>query len=160
MFQIADELRKRIPQLEFRVYTGDGPVLDQILDRAGVREAAWIKVSRLPPERMPRALMECDLALALRKPAFSTQGVAPIKVGEYLLAGLPIIGTSGVGLTEPLIEANVFFPANDDFAQVWPWVRDHVIPNRASLRKEAQRLGLAHFSIENAARSYLRALST
>jgi hypothetical protein len=108
---------------------------------------------------MPAALMQCDLALALRQPAFSTQGVAPIKLGEYMLAGLPVIGTAGVGPVDPLIEAGVMYPLKDDVPQVWPWVRDNVISQRIAIRERSHALGLAHFSLKASVDSYLPAFS-
>lgn len=155
MLELAQLLRVHIPNLVFRIFTGDRANLDGALDRLCLSDQSWIEVSRLPSESMPAALMQCDLALALRKPAFSTQGVAPIKLGEYMLAGLPVIGTEGVGPVEPLIEAGVMFPIKEDLSQAWPWVRDHVIPHQNSLRQRAQALGLAHFSLKASVDSYL-----
>lgn len=158
MIELAQCLRKQIPNLVFCVFTGDKTNLDIALDQSGVSDRSWIEVLRLPPEEMPAALMQCDLALALRQPAFSTQGVAPIKLGEYMLAGLPVIGTEGVGPVDPLIKAGVMLPLKEDFSQVWPWVRDNVIPHQNSLRALAQELGLAHFSLKASVDSYLPVL--
>lgn len=160
MIELAQSLRKQIPNLVFRIFTGDKTNLNIAMDQSGVSDRSWIEVSRLPPEEMPAALMKCDLALALRQPAFSTQGVAPIKLGEYMLAGLPVIGTEGVGPVEPLIESGVMFPLKEDLLQVWPWVRDNVLPHQNSLRKRAHALGLAHFSLKASVDSYLPALTT
>lgn len=44
--------------------------------------------------------------------------------------------------------------------QVWPWVRDKLIPHQSSVRKRAQELGLAHFSLKASVDSYLAALNT
>ena len=159
MIELAQCLRAQIPNLVFRVFTGDNTNFDAALEQSGVHDRSWIEVSRLPPDAMPAALMQCDLALALRQPAFSTQGVSPIKLGEYMLAGLPVIGSEGVGPVDPLIEAGLMFPVKDSVLQVWPWVRDNVISHQDSLRKQAQALGLAHFSLEASVESYLPALN-
>ena len=159
MIELAQCLRVQIPNLVFRVFTGDKADLDIALNQAGVDDRSWIQVSRLPPEDMPAALMQCDLALALRQPAFSTQGVAPIKLGEYMLAGLPVIGTKGVGPVAPMIEAGVMLPLNEDLSEVWPWVRDNFIPNQSALRERARAIGLAHFSLKASVESYLAAFN-
>ena len=158
MIEVANGLRAHIPNLVFRIFTGDRTNLDVALDRSAASKISWIQVSRLPPEKMPAALMQCDLALALRQRAFSTQGVAPIKLGEYLLAGLPIIGTKGVGPVDPLIEAGVMFPLNEDLSEVWPWVRDNVICQKIAIRERSHALGLVHFSLNASVDSYLNAL--
>lgn len=158
MIELAQSLRAQLPNLVFRVFTGDKANLDLALDQVGISDRSWIEVSRLPPQDMPNALMQCDLALALRKPAFSTQGIAPIKIGEYMLAGLPVIGTEGVGLVEPLIKSGVMLPIKDDLSGIWPWIRDSVIPNKHRLRARAQILGMVHFSLNSSVDSYVRAL--
>lgn len=157
MIDVAQRLRVHIPNLVFRIFTGDMANLNIALDQSGINDRSWIEVSRLPPEDMPNALMECDLALALRQPAFSTQGVSPIKIGEYLLAGLPVIGTAGVGAVEPIIDAGVMYPLGDDVEHVWPWVRDRVLSQQTSIRELSHALGLAHFSLEASVDSYLPA---
>jgi hypothetical protein len=159
MVEIAYLLKREIPELIFKVFTGDISNLTAELDRTGIAERDWIEVSRLPAGQMPAALLECDLALALRARTFSTAGVAPIKIGEYLLAGLPMIGTAGVGQVEPLIEAGVFFPVDEDVSPVWPWVRDHVLENRGALSTKARKLGLERFSLEISACAYAHALA-
>ncbi len=158
MIELAQCLREYIPNLVFRIFTGDKANLEIALCKLGVSDRSWIEVSRLHPEDMPAALMQCDLALALRQSAFSTQGVAPIKLGEYMLAGLPVIGTDGVGPVAHLIEAGVMFPVKEDLSQVWPWVRDNVIPHQICLRKRAQELGLSFFSLSASVDRYLSAL--
>ena len=158
MIAVAKGLRAHIPNLVFCIFTSDKTNLDVALDRSGVTERHWIQVSRLPPEEMPAALIQCDLALALFQRAFSMQFVLPIKLGEYLLAGLPIIGTAGVGPVEPLIEAGVMLPLNEDLSEVWPWVRDNVICQQKVIRKQSHAIGLAHFSLQASVDSYLAAL--
>jgi len=71
MIEVAKGLRAHIPNLVFCIFTSDKTNLDVALDRSGVTERHWIQVSRLPPEEMPAALIQCDLALALfQRPPF------------------------------------------------------------------------------------------
>ncbi|MDH6307770.1 glycosyltransferase involved in cell wall biosynthesis [Dysgonomonas sp. PFB1-18] len=48
-------------------------------------------------------LNAADIAFAIRKPLYSMMGVSPIKIGEYLLAGLPVIASKGIGDTEDIL---------------------------------------------------------
>src|SRR5690606_14821514 len=57
---------------------------------------------------IPAWLSAADLAFAIRKPLPSMRGVAPIKLGEYLLMGLPTIASKGIGDSEELLEALPF----------------------------------------------------
>ncbi len=63
-----------------------------------------IVVKSVPFVEVPQYLAAADIAFAIRKPTFSMQGVAPIKLGEYLLMGLPTIASAGIGDTETLLE--------------------------------------------------------
>src|SRR5690606_35943047 len=51
----------------------------------------FIVLKKVNSEEVPSYLNAADLGFALRQPKFSMQGVAPIKLGEYLLCGLPVI---------------------------------------------------------------------
>ena len=51
----------------------------------------------MPPQIVPQYLGCADLGLALRQPNFSAHSVAPIKLGEYLMCGLPVVATAGIG---------------------------------------------------------------
>ena len=53
---------------------------------------------------VPFYLNAGDVAFALRQPSFSMQGVAPIKLGEYLLCGLPVIASKGIGDTDDILK--------------------------------------------------------
>ena len=55
-------------------------------------------------DEVPYYLNAGDAAFALRQPSFSMQGVAPIKLGEYLLCGLPVIASKGIGDTGDILK--------------------------------------------------------
>ncbi|EAP82443.1 hypothetical protein EE36_00180 [Sulfitobacter sp. EE-36] len=158
MIDLAISLRKHLPKLVFKVYTGDKNILTKALDRAGIKCRSWIAVARLQADQMPKALMECDLGIVFIQSAFSTQGVVPIKLGEYMLAGLPVVGYIGSGAADKLVEEQVFLSVKDDLGIVWPYVRDTVIPRRDELRARAKSLGCDHFSLQSSVLSYAEAL--
>jgi hypothetical protein len=158
MLSVAIFLKRRLPNLTFQVFTGDEARFRDYMKDHPDTDLSWITVRRLPHDRVAEALLNCDLALALRKPAFSTQGISPIKLGDYLLAGLPVIGTPGVGNVAPLIADGVFHPDDGDLERMATWVQTKVIPQREAMRTLCQRLGVQLFSIEHTARQYNRAL--
>ena len=43
-----------------------------------------------------------EVITALRRSSFSMRAVAPIKLGEYLLCGLPALASPGVGDTDAI----------------------------------------------------------
>lgn len=46
---------------------------------------------------VPRWLGAADLAIALRRPSYSSLGASPTKLAEYLACGLPVVVNDGVG---------------------------------------------------------------
>lgn len=114
-------------------------------------------------DRVAEHLACADLGLALRAPSFSMQGVAPIKLGEYLLCGLPVVATAGVGNTAAisrkegvLVESN----ASDELEVAASWFVDEVLPEREGFRERCREAGRRHFSLEATVESYRRALDT
>ncbi|WP_129793649.1 glycosyltransferase [Sphingosinicella sp. CPCC 101087] len=116
---------------------------------------------RAEPNGVARWMSACDIGLGLRTSSFSMQAVAPIKLAEYLLCGLPVVGTSGIGDTKIAEESGVFFPVRNsnhlDLAAACEWIfhvtRDGGAPGRA------RTVGMTQFSIDTAVRSYAAALS-
>ncbi len=62
-------------------------------------------VRQAAPEEMPRYLSAADAGLSFRIDAPSQAACSPIKNGEYLASGLPIVTTAGVGDYSALVEA-------------------------------------------------------
>ena len=115
----------------------------------------------VPAEKVSFYLNGGDVAFGLRKPTFSMQGVAPIKLGEYLLCGLPVIASKGIGDTEKILEnfeecylydhSIGLLPQID---QIKNFVEKAIFANRNKIAQKAQH----YFSLEAAAESYLNAI--
>lgn len=56
-----------------------------------------IIVTSAPNDEVPKLLAAADLGLCFYTPTFSSVGVSPTKLGEYLASGLPVIANTGVG---------------------------------------------------------------
>lgn len=118
-----------------------------------------IKVLSVPFEEVPDYLNVADVAFAIRKPTFSMQGVAPIKLGEYLLMGLPTIASAGIGDTEVVFESlsECFLYQHRDenaIAKAVAFLSRMETIDKAKIRS----VGLHYFSLENSALSYIKAL--
>lgn len=112
-------------------------------------------------DEVPFWINTADVAVAFRKPTYSMKGVAPIKLGEYLLCGIPSIASKGIGDTEEILQ---------NFSQCYLY--DHHISfenqindllafsekakfaDKENIRNEAEK----YFSLEAAAESYIKAL--
>lgn len=122
-----------------------------------------VMVKSVVAKEVPTYLACADLGLAFRQPTFSMQGVAPIKLGEYLLCGLPVVATKGIGDTH-VISDEVGYLVEDmnDTAlqQVADWFVNDVLPQRTQMRMQCRQVGLEHFSLDACAQSYYKALAT
>jgi glycosyltransferase involved in cell wall biosynthesis len=161
MLDIAYKMKTRVPELQFRIFSQYQDVVQRALKDKGLYEENWIECKAVPSENIPEELAKCDLGIALREPSFSTQAILPIKLGEYLLAGLPVIGTPGVGNTEQLCEFGVFRSVEaDHLEETISWVVDEVLPNRAMMLEKSHAAGKKYFSLESTVDSYETALSS
>ena len=161
MLDIACKMKTQIPELQFRIFSQYQDVVQRALKDKGLHEENWIECKAVPSEKVPEELVQCDLGIALREPSFSTQAILPIKLGEYLLAGLPVIGTPGVGNTDQLSDFGVFRSTEaDDLEETLKWIVDEVLPNRALMREKSHAAGKKYFSLESTVDSYVVALSS
>ncbi len=106
MLAFVQELRRCVAQrVHFRIVS-PSPQASELA--AAASDASHVSVS---PHEVRAELGAADLALAFREPSFSQCAVAPIKVGEYLLAGLPVVANRGVGdLAEGLSDEVAIVP--------------------------------------------------
>lgn len=114
----------------------------------------------VPPDEVPAFLAAADLGVAYRLPSFSSAGVAPIKLSEYLLCGLPVVGTASVGDARPAVDAGVFLDEAAGPAAAALWFADEVLPAREDYRKRARMVGVDHFSLGRTVEAYKRAITS
>ena len=121
-----------------------------------------VVVANIPFSEMPEYLSSADAGLAFRKDYFSMAGVAPVKLGEYLLSGLPVIVTPNTGDTAILLQHNnasfLLGKFNSDgFGAAADWLVGIHLNSQVSM--EARKTGQALFSLDAAVVSYKNALN-
>ena len=86
------------------------------------------------------------------------RAVAPVKLGEYLLCGLPVVGAAAIGDTARAIDAGVFADdrAGDD--AMAERILGDWLPRREAMRAAARAVGVADFSLDRSVRDYRAAL--
>ena len=134
---------------------------DRIRVLAGSRSLDYLTLRHACPDQVPALLAAADVGLAFRRPTFSQQAVAPIKVAEYLLCGLPIVYSSGVGdLDQQLTDEVGIAVSSHDEAEamrVATWIANTLLPQWESRSRAARRVGLDRFSLEAGAATYREA---
>ena len=162
MLDLFAKVLQRRPDAQLLVLSRQGESLQALAADMHIPADA-VTVMALQPEQVPAYLACADVGLALRKPSFSMQGVAPIKLGEYLLCGVPVVVSTVIAKAE-LIDAGTGLRLDDiDHAaleRVANWIVDEVQQDREGFRQRCVALGLASFSLGHSIDGYLRAFST
>lgn len=144
------------------VLTRQGDLLQEYLRRQNLPKDS-VTVRALPPDQVPVHLAAADLGLGLRMHGFSMRAVAPIKLGEYLLCGVPVVVSSVVANSE-LVDARTGIRLSivDDSAleSTARWFVHEVLPDRESFRTRCVALGRSAFSLDASVEGYLHAFAT
>jgi len=123
-----------------------------------------IVIEKASFSEIPAYLSAADFAFAIRKATLSMQGVAPIKLGEYLLMGLPVIASSDIGDSNTFLSNKPFVyllsdydPPNLDKAVQW------ISTNKdysETLRIAGRSFGKEYYSLSASAESYHKAIQS
>ncbi len=162
MLGLFDLIHQQRPDARLLVLTGSPELLPPALEKLPAL-AASVSVMSVPSHAVPEYLACADLGLALRRSSFSMQGVAPIKLGEYLLCGLPVIATDGIGDTTAIDDnAGLLLDSmgKDDLQHAANWFIESVLTQRENFRSQCRSVGEKHFSLEASTNSYATALAS
>lgn len=118
-------------------------------------------VIRVTPPEVAELLGAADLGLALRKPEPSMAGVSPVKLGEYLLTGLPVIASAGIGDTEEILSGKdyAFILRNHDPDSLEAAANWATTVTRKSDPGKIREANLSYFGLEASIASYASALA-
>lgn len=131
------------------------------LAAGSAREA--VHLLRVDPGAVGAYLAAADVGLAFREPCVSQEAVAPIKVGEYLLCGVPVIAPAGIGDLDGQISESIghLTPTlgDGDLRRASDWFVASVLPDREGYRERCRRAGIALFGLSRAVQQYHDALA-
>jgi hypothetical protein len=160
MFRWFASVHRRRAEARMLVLTPQDAYARALLAQSGI-PVGVVTVQSVEADAVPASLACADVGLALREPTFSMGGVAPIKLGEYLLCGLPAVATAGVGDTADMTPDVAFLldgdPSRAEAAAV-DWFVGSVLPDREGFRARCRAFGAARFSLDACVEGYARAL--
>jgi hypothetical protein len=150
MLSLFGKYQAKHSKSKFLILTRQGDFLEGKIP-AGVAGSVVVKSGSF--QEIPKYLSAGDVGLSLRKFAPSLAGLAPIKLGEYLLMGLPVIASRGVGDTEQQLVSKdfAFFLDPENEGACLEWLEGIKDLDLVKIREFA----LAEFSLERAVRDYL-----
>lgn len=150
MLSLFGRFHAKHPKSKFLILTRQRDFLQGKIPN-GLSEAIVVRSGSF--QEIPKYLSAGDVGLSLRKFAPSLAGLAPIKLGEYLLMGLPVIASRGVGDTEQQIGSKEFAffldPENEEACLEWLEGIKDLDPVKI------REFALAEYSLERAVRDYL-----
>lgn len=120
-----------------------------------------IMIKSVPFTEVAAYMNAADIGFALRKPSFSMQAVAPIKLGEYMLTGLPVIASSGIGDTDEIlkdVQECFLFKHTITLQDQLPQILEFIQQQKYADRKKIREFAVPHFSLTHAAASYETAI--
>lgn len=155
MMAVFSEYYKINANAVFLILTGS---IAYAKDRIPIELLEKCIVKSVPFEEIPNYLAIADIAFAIREPKWSMQGVAPIKLGEYLLMGIPTIASSGIGDTEQILKTipNCYLfdhENNNRIPDAVASINGLLLSNKSEIRNAAMN----YFTIEKSLESYLNA---
>jgi glycosyltransferase involved in cell wall biosynthesis len=157
MAAFAAVVQAKRPEAHLLILTGSLEVGQAACEAVGLDPSSYT-VRRVPPDEVPRHLAAADLGIAFRTASLSQQAVAPIKVGEYLLCGLPVLSTSGIGDLDDQLDTTTgrLLENLDDttLEESASWFVQEVLSARERYRASCRERGLEHFSLERSAAQY------
>lgn len=121
-----------------------------------------IKVITIPSEKISEYISIADVGLSLIKRSYSMHAASAIKTGEYLLSGVPVIGTTGIGESETICSEAGFAisdTSDEHLHDAAEWFVSRVIANRQSYREVSRSVGEKYYSIYSVVRQFERALN-
>ncbi|MFL6846178.1 MAG: glycosyltransferase [Allosphingosinicella sp.] len=113
---------------------------------------------RAAPDAVGAYLAAADLGLAFRTDSFSMKGVSPLKLGEYLMCGVPTLGNVMIGDTSGAVADGVLMDDRLGSAAAARWLVEDIMPNREDYRARARAIGVEIFSLSRSVEDYLRAI--
>ncbi len=153
-----DHLHQRVPQARLLI-VGDGPERAALEAELAKRQVASITrlTGAVPPEQIPALLAQMDVAVA-PYPASTDFYFSPLKVVEYMAAGLPVV-VSDIGQLKHLVVNNVtglLHPPGDDITLALALQDLWNSPNRRrALGQAARQHILAHHTWDAVAEKIL-----
>ena len=161
LFRFFRGILQQRPDAKFLIMTGSPEAaIDYIKDNElDIRVS--VRVGTTTPQMMPPNLAAADLGLCFYQNTFSNRAFQATKLGEYLLCGLAVAGTTNAlpfGLGDTSVCRSVGLMSDDEIDAVASWFVCDVLAHREAIRSEARRLGKAHLSVDAAVSSYARAI--
>ena len=148
IFRLAREIQKVRTDTHLIILTGR-QAHQAVKRRGAFYDVKNLIIREVDPQEVPSILAIGDLGIAPIAPTFSMRAVAPIKVAEYSLCGLPFVAFRGVGdLDAEFQGSQVALMVNcNEVSLPTDWFISSILPQRESIRDQARQVGLQLYDL-------------
>ncbi len=103
------EFAAQNPKVKLAFFSSEIDKIKALLKTAGIDENT-VLLKKFTQQEVAGALTACDAGILIRKPTLVNRVANPVKIAEYLAAGLPIIIEKGVGgVSDEMFEKNLLY---------------------------------------------------
>lgn len=160
MLAIFGLIIKRIPLAQMTILTAQVNQVSVILKRNFPELEKEVTIKTVSAEEVGAELSKHDIGISLRQESFSIKGVAPIKVSEYLSAGLSLIYSPGIGDMDELLEGKPFAFcfrrfSSEESRKLEVWVQEQL---KVDQSREVSEFAQEVFSLSRMVQIYNQAL--
>ncbi len=103
MFRFFKQLLISRPNAKFLLITPDSQAMIAEIAKSNHIPSTSIVVQKATRSEVPALLLLSDISLFFIKPVFSKQASSPVKMGEILAMGIPVIANVGVGDVDSIV---------------------------------------------------------
>lgn len=158
MIGIYQQVKSEFPAASLTILTVQKEVAISLLQKSFPELEKEVYIKTVSPEDVHGELCKHDIGISLRQEAFSMLGVAPIKVSEYLAAGLRIIYSPEIGDLDDILKDKPFaycFSRSNENNLLNHWVQRQM---QNDYREDSLALASEWFSLEKTVAVYHRAI--
>lgn len=165
VLQFFLRLRFRLPSAQLLVLTPSPDLAREAIGNLPSNDADSCAVRHVSGSEVPRYLSFVDLGLVFIEPSYSMRAVAPVKLGEYLLCGLPVVATiKNIGDSASCISPEFGFAIENvdetSLDSASEWFSSLLSGGELDLaKKNARDAGVKHFSIESVLGAYVNCMA-
>jgi len=150
-------LLDKYPKAKFKFITREEPAI--ILNKAIARNINIDRfdISSAQRDEVVNELLKIDVGIFFIKPTFSKQASSPVKQGEFMAMGIPVITNTGVGDTDNIInkyDSGMLIKkfTYEEYRRVINLIPEKIKENKVSILKGADE----YFSLKNGVNTYLQ----
>ena len=155
MLSLYKQILTLYPKANFLILTPDKA--EQVYSEAKRQDISSenIKIQFATRAELPRLLSSFDIGIFFIKPSFSKQASSPVKQGELMSMGIPVITNSGVGDTDEIIQKyNSGVLINEFTESEYQKASKRIEEMLAWDKKELRKGAIDYFSLEKGIEEY------